>query len=585
MNNTSTSIAFSIFSNKGIYALILGSGVSKNSGIPTGWDIVVDLIKKLAKLKKEDCSPNPEEWFKLKYSEEPNYSNILSRIVKTPSERVNFLKHYFEPTVEEAEHGLKMPTIAHKAIAQLVKNGYLKVIITTNFDRLLEKALYEIGIEPVIIRHPDDIDGALPIVHSDFVLIKIHGDYLDSRFLNTKEELTFYNPKLHDYLLRIINEFGILSCGWSAKWDKGFVNILRQCENYRFFSYWTYLGNCEDELKDISNFRKGETVNILNADNFFTEISEKIGALESLDNNHPLNSGIAVARLKKYIVSNDNKILLHDLIISQQEKIFTNLRGKIINDLYPDSKNLLTYLSFSQKTIEPLMPIIINGVFWSKPEHHYLFTNLLSRFSEPSLESDGIHYDLTKRFYYFPSLFLFYAIGISAIKCKNYKLLYDCFHLKIFESKSEFSNEFVMIKRIHSLLVDSRDMNRILGKNYHTPVSEYAYTYLRPYFENFILSDREFMDTFDIFEYLLALNYISIIDEQYESIFAPVGRFKWRRGKFRTRAYLLNDLLSEAEKMQSNWDLLKSGMFEGRYEIYASCKSKLEEFLKGINFM
>jgi len=100
-----------------------------------------------------------------------------------------------------------------------------------------------------VIRHPDDIDGAIPIVHNAFTLIKINGDYLDSRFLNTPEELSTYQPKLHDYLVRIVNEFGLLSCGWSAKWDNGFIKVLKQCENFRFHSYCTYFGDCEIELK------------------------------------------------------------------------------------------------------------------------------------------------------------------------------------------------------------------------------------------------------------------------------------------------------------------------------------------------
>lgn len=63
MNDNINSIAFSIYSNKGIYALLLGSGISRNSGIPTGWEIVLDLIRKLAVLESADCEPNPDDWF------------------------------------------------------------------------------------------------------------------------------------------------------------------------------------------------------------------------------------------------------------------------------------------------------------------------------------------------------------------------------------------------------------------------------------------------------------------------------------------------------------------------------------------
>ena len=46
-------LAFSIQSNRGVYALLLGSGVSRASGIPTGWDVTLDLITDLThRLKK-----------------------------------------------------------------------------------------------------------------------------------------------------------------------------------------------------------------------------------------------------------------------------------------------------------------------------------------------------------------------------------------------------------------------------------------------------------------------------------------------------------------------------------------------------
>jgi hypothetical protein len=53
-------LAMSMHSGKGIYALLLGSGVSKSAGLPTGWDIVLDLIRKLAALKGETAEPDPE---------------------------------------------------------------------------------------------------------------------------------------------------------------------------------------------------------------------------------------------------------------------------------------------------------------------------------------------------------------------------------------------------------------------------------------------------------------------------------------------------------------------------------------------
>lgn len=584
MNNQTTTIAFSIYSNEGVYALFLGSGISKSSGIPTGWDIVIDLIRQLAKLKKQKCEPNPVDWFKSTYGEEPNYSNILAKLAKSSAERVNLLKPYFEPTQEEVEQGLKMPSPAHKAIAQLVKDGHIKVIITTNFDRLIERSLNEVGIEPTVIRHPDDIDGAIPIVHNAFTLIKINGDYLDSRFLNTQEELSSYPPKLHNYLVRIVNEFGLLSCGWSAKWDSGFIKVLKQCENFRFHSFWTYLGDCEIELKEIAEFRKGEIVKISSADAFFTEILEKIDSLKTFDN-HPLNTEISVARLKKYIVRDDARVLLHDLVFKEQEEAFARIREKMDVSLHPDNKNLMPLLEYFEVCISTLIHLIINGIFWAKPEHYYLFTNILSRMAGPIPEAKGSFYKETKAFYYFPSLFTLYAIGIAAVKNRNYKILCDCFQIKIEESESEHSNQHYLIEFVNACMIDLRLMNKILnhGQNYHTPISTYLCKNLKPFFSGFILSDKEFNDIFDVFEYLLALNYMHIVGDKYGSTWAPFGQFQWRKGITSLRDNYFKDFFAEAEKVKSDWKLLKSGMFDGSFDKYISVKLKLDEFLKNVH--
>lgn len=47
-----TTLAFSMYSNKGAYALLLGSGISRSAHIPTGWEVETALIEQLAASKK-----------------------------------------------------------------------------------------------------------------------------------------------------------------------------------------------------------------------------------------------------------------------------------------------------------------------------------------------------------------------------------------------------------------------------------------------------------------------------------------------------------------------------------------------------
>ena len=185
------SLAFSVHANPGVYALLLGSGVSRAAKIPTGWEITLDLIRQLAHVDGESPAL-PEEWYREKHGVAAGYSALLAQLAKTPTERQQLLRPFFEPTPEEREQGHKRPTVAHRAIASLAVGGYIKVIITTNFDRLIETALGEAGLTPQVISTPDQARGAKRIVHAACTVIKLHGDYQDTRIRNTLDELKEY---------------------------------------------------------------------------------------------------------------------------------------------------------------------------------------------------------------------------------------------------------------------------------------------------------------------------------------------------------------------------------------------------------
>ena len=113
------SLAFSIQANPGVYAVLIGSGVSRAAKIPTGWEITLDLIRKLAVLQEETGDPEPDNWYLEKFGKEANYSDLLKDLVKTRAERQQLLRPYFEPNDTEREQGDKEPTLAHRAMASL----------------------------------------------------------------------------------------------------------------------------------------------------------------------------------------------------------------------------------------------------------------------------------------------------------------------------------------------------------------------------------------------------------------------------------------------------------------------------------
>ena len=232
------SLAFAIQANRGVYALLLGSGISRAAKIPTGWEITLDLVRKVAVLHKEACEPDPESWYRDRFGREPDYSELLDDLAKTPSERQQLLRGYWEPNEQEREEGLKQPTEAHRAIAALAADGFIRVIVTTNFDRLLERALGDVGVVPTVLSSPNDVKGAIPLIHTECCLFKVHGDYVDTRIRNTPGELACYPPEFDTLLDRIFDEFGVIVCGWSGEWDAAMRSAIVRAPSRRFSTYW-----------------------------------------------------------------------------------------------------------------------------------------------------------------------------------------------------------------------------------------------------------------------------------------------------------------------------------------------------------
>jgi SIR2-like domain len=569
MDDNLTTISYSIFNNKGVYALLLGSGISRSSGIPTGWDVVLDIIEQISVLKKEPCLPTPEEWFIKTFGEEPDYSNLLEKLTKTQEERLNLLRPYFEPSDEEIEEGLKQPTLTHKKIAQLVKQGFIKVIITTNFDRLLENSLKEIGVEAVVISNPNHIENTMPLIHNKITIIKINGDYLDTSFLNIKSELNSYDTRLVSLLNYIFENFGLITCGWSARWDLALVNILKSANKFRFSNYFSFINKPNQELVDLSDFRKGQLIGIKSSDSFFTEISESISALENNSTNHPLTPKIALARLKKYIVRDEYIISLNDLIRNETENVFDKINS--INFPAPNTDEIKNVMDFYFSKIETIGLLLMNGVYWSKEIHHEIWTNTLIRLSSPTEKTNN--YAVWSEIEYFPAMTLIYIIGLTCVKKNNFTLLDKITSIEI---NQRYETENILSLTSTSRVVDKRHLNQALGNKQYVPMSELLYNKLKTQFELYIPNEKDFENLFDYFEYLLALIYKKRMNDKW----APIGRFGYR---LNSGNCIVKKRIEEQKSLGENSDLISSGLFNNTEE-FEEILVKFQEQLKNVNY-
>jgi SIR2-like domain len=320
-----TQLSFALFENKGVLAVLLGSGLSRAAEIPTGWEITLDLIRRIALAQGIVEQPDWAKWCRETTGQEPNYSTLLEELAGSPDERRAILHRYIEPTQEDREEGRKIPTAAHRAIAELVRRGYIRVIVMTNFDRLLESALREIGVEPTIVGSVDALSGAEPIAHSACYILKLHGDYKDARILNTDAELNVYPIEYDRQLDRIFDEYGLIVCGWSGEWDHALRAAFLRAPNRRYPVFWMARGKLASGVQELVNHRRARVISMADADSFFTSVLRRVEALEESQRQNPLSIELLVRSAKRYLSKPEFRIQLDELFTEEVERALREL--------------------------------------------------------------------------------------------------------------------------------------------------------------------------------------------------------------------------------------------------------------------
>jgi hypothetical protein len=564
------SLAFSVYSNKGVFALLLGSGTSRSARIPTGWEIVVDLIRKLAALKKESPDPDPVAWYRQAFGSEPDYSALLNSIGHSPTERQHLLKPYFEPNEDERREGIKMPTAGHHAIANLVAAGNLRVIITTNFDRLVERALELEGINPIVISTPDTVKGAPPLGHLQCVVIKPNGDYLDSRVKNTASELASYAKPMQRLLEQVFDDYGLIICGWSADWDTAMRSLIESCPNRRFTTYWAVRSDLSQSARKLATARQAEIIRIRDADTFFADLNEKVRSLESLDVRHPLSAKAATVTVKRYVESG-TRIRLHDLVIEETRKLCATLT----QENFPQGTRSTKEERYSRcRRLEALSEILVavlpTLVFWGEPYVNAWTTKSIEMAGSAWQTTSGPIYPEWSRVCRYPALLMIFAAGLAALSSQKFTALREFLTSPIYHDNFGQSEPLVFLLPVGS--VSSRKSQQTGQADDDLFLGYHVQLLLRPHFQELIPDDRDYVSTFHLFEYILGLVISDLSNgSQWWPTWFSLGRIMSESP---------SDVLDkQIAKLGSDMPLLRAGFFGGSLDRLKEIKTKLDEKL------
>ncbi len=552
------SLAFSIQANRGVYAILLGSGVSRAGRIPTGWEITLDLVRKLATLHGEVCEPAPEHWYLGKFGNAADYSDLLDALAKTPAERQQLLRAYWEPNEQEREEGAKQPTAAHRAIAALVAQGFVKVIITTNFDRLMESALVDVGVVPTILSSPDQVHGALPLIHTRCCVFKVHGDYLDTRIRNTPTELAAYPTEFDQLLDRIFDEFGLVACGWSADWDGALRNAMLRAPSRRFATYWAVRGEPTDEARRLIDHRGAQVVPIKDADTFFQSVQRHIESLEEFSRPHPLSIEAAVASLKRYLTEPRYRIQLTDLVDEAVDRVVEATSSQAFatqGGSAPNNASATARVRGYEAACSTLLAMAPIGGFWAGEDHYYVWQRALERLSTVS----GGGYNLWLELQRYPGTLLLYALGLGAIEAGRLQFLGRMFATTVQRENRE-DLPAVQLLPPSCLFDNGGQAARFLEgmDRRHAPLNDWLHAALRQPAKRLIPNEDRYTFVFDKLEVLMALGYAHHAKRTKDWYWAPPGAFGYRR---QNRDRVLQEIEESISKLKGESPFVKSGIF------------------------
>ena len=583
--------AHALHTSPGTYAVLLGSGLSSSAHILTGWKITLDLAQRVAAIEGDDPD-DPEEWYRARFGKAPDYSELLETLGPTPSERREILRSYIEPTPEDLARGQRVPTDAHQAVARLAASGHIGVILTTNFDRLVETALTAAGVSHDVIATDDALAGARPIGQAPCVVVKLHGDYQDSRIRNTEKELAEYSEAFNDLLDRVLDEYGLIICGWSATWDPALRAAIGRLPNRRYTAWWVDIDNLSSKAAALAHARRALVIDNMDADTFFGSLSSKVAALAEADRPHPISVAVAVAELKHLLPDPAQRIRVHDLFCGEARRVRSvcNDTTTFPLDLPPNRR------SFDREMMEARVEAyegqteLLEGLFavgcgWDTDPRP--FAEALKITADISRMAGGNEYLLYLRRY--PALRCLYAGGIAAV----YQQRWDTLRALTLDATAPATaivtdglyGPLPMAAALdYWSIFRTRETAQLLPGQARRgfPVSDYLLKSLQTALRGTIPVDHEYQAAFDRFEYMLGLIIEDALNQQPEGIWSsgPVGNFNRNRYSTTRRPPLWERIRTEAKQAGADWGPIRAGIFGGSIERFAEAEEKYRNHVR-----
>jgi hypothetical protein len=289
----------------------------------------------------------------------------------------------------------------------------------------------------------------------------------------------------------------------------------------------------------------------------------------------PSSKRETLATIKRYLAEPRYRIPLHDLIHEETERVYQIL----VSDRFPAKVESLTKETFQQRILQyeelvkQLIVVLAELAYHDSGDNANLLTRSIERLIQVP-RHDGKVALLGLQFY--PALLLMYATGVSALAARRFRNLAAILLEPKYREQSQSQPAVRKVNVWDPFEYDSYKWVPRPGDAVEsTPVSNHVSDLLRPLLRDYLPDNEAYEESFDIFEYLLALTYADLVKGSW----VPIGRFAYRYRFVDNNRNPVVQFFGAGLSRGTEWELLKAGFFNGSVDSLKQSMQLVEERL------
>ena len=231
----------------------LGAGASRTAGMPTATDIIWDLKRRYYCLHENQDVQAYNINNKAVREKLQTYMDSKGFPAADTSEEYSF---YFSLTfgddpAQQQRYIAKLLdpdkislNIGHRVLAAMLGEGLTRVVFTSNFDEVLERAYALVVAKGLTAFHLEGSYAALDALNAEQypLYAKVHGDFRFRSIMNLPTDLLSNDAEIQKCFLAAVTRFGMIVSGYSGR-DANVMDMFRaaldQTNAFPHGLFWT----------------------------------------------------------------------------------------------------------------------------------------------------------------------------------------------------------------------------------------------------------------------------------------------------------------------------------------------------------